>query len=131
MGALPETGKWVRLEFEAFEGRSPAGRQSSTALLSPSWVGYRSQWDKVGIVGNNDPASDPRRSLVAWLSANEGKPKAGMPKDVEGMFKKPAKDRTPAEQQRLREHFLTSVCAETRPAIRTSSHGNRRDPKAA
>jgi hypothetical protein len=113
MGALPEAGKWVRLEFEASQvGLQPGDKLDGIAFTQH---GGTVTWDKIGSIGSNDPAFDPQRSLVAWIHANEGKPKAGMPKDVEGMFKKPAKDRTPAEQQRLREHFLTSVCAETRP----------------
>ena len=55
------------------------------------------------------------RSLSAWLVVNEGKPAPGVLQDVGDILKKPAKDRTPAEQQRLREHFLSSVCADTRP----------------
>ena len=73
--------------------------------------------DKTGVTGREDPVADPRRSLAAWLAANQGKPAKELPADIRDLLKKPAKDRTPDQEKKLREHYLVAVCRETQPKL--------------
>src|SRR5690606_7040060 len=65
IGALPEPGKWVRLEIEAAHvGLGPGAALNGWAFTQFDGTVY---WDKAGIVSQADaqPAYD---SLAAWLS---------------------------------------------------------------
>lgn len=115
IGPLPESGKWVRLEADASKlGLAPGDKITGLALTQ--FAGTVT-WDKIGVIGREDPAADSRRSLAAWLAANEGKPAKELPAEIRDLFKKPAKDRTPEQQKKLREHYLSAVCLETQPKL--------------
>ena len=112
MGALPEAGKWVRVEVEAAKLGLQAG-DKITGIACTQFDGTVT-WDKIGVTGRSDPAVDPRRSLTAWLSAAPAK---DLPANVQEIFKKPAAERTPDQQKVLRDHFLAYICAETKPKL--------------
>jgi hypothetical protein len=115
MGALPEPGKWVRLEVEAAKIGLQAGDKIS-GVACTQFDGTVT-WDKAGVTGRSDPAADPRRSLVAWLGANNGQPPKDLPPPIRDALKKPAAERTPDQQKVLRDHFLAYICAETKPTF--------------
>ena len=114
-GPLPESGQWVRLEAEAARlGLAPGDRITGIALTQ---FGGTVTWDKIGVTGREDPVADPRRSLAAWLAANQGKPAKELPAEIRDLLKKPAKDRTPDQEKKLREHYLGAICRETQPKL--------------
>jgi hypothetical protein len=115
MGALPEAGKWVRLEVEAAKIGLQAGDKIG-GVACTQFDGTMT-WDKVGVVGRSDPAADPRRSFLAWLGANSIQAAKDLPPPVRELLKKPAAERTPDQQKVLRDHFLAYICAETKPVF--------------
>lgn len=112
-GPLPEAGKWVRL---AVPGAS-IGLAAGTKIAGFAFTvhGGTAYFDKMGAVGRVDPASDPQHSFAAWRKAQTGKDTPGAPGDLNGWLKEgPEKPRSEEEARRLREFYLTEVCAATR-----------------
>lgn len=115
MGALPELGKWVRLEVEA----ERVGLKEGDKLngLAFTQFGGTVFWDKCGVQARMDPARDASYSLSRWLEQNAGKEIAGAPGELSAAMKKSAKNRSVEESKRLREYYLEHVCAATRPVL--------------
>src|SRR6185436_16531284 len=60
-GALPEAGKWVRLEVEATAlGLKPGTKVTGMAFTQVDGTCF---WDKAGVVTVKDPARDPSVSF--------------------------------------------------------------------
>ena len=115
-GPLPPAGKWVQLEFDAaVVGLKPGDKITGFAFTQYGGTVY---WDKIGVSGRIDPASDPRHSFAVWIRQFEGKPKKDLPNEVRGILGDTAADkRTPEQEAKLREHFLIRICADTRPVF--------------
>jgi hypothetical protein len=61
---------------------------------------------------------DPAKSLTAWLATREGKDTKGVPAEIAKLLKSvPAAKRTPGQQRQLRDHYLTTECAATKPTL--------------
>ncbi|MCC7376551.1 MAG: PSD1 domain-containing protein [Verrucomicrobiales bacterium] len=110
---LPEPGRWVRLEFDAAKvGLQPGDKITGFALTQ---FGGTVLWDRVGVAGVSDPATDPTRSLAAWLLQQASRETPDAPENLRDAIKKtPADQRTEAQNRQLRDHFLSKVCADTR-----------------
>jgi len=64
MGPLPEVGKWVRLELPVEKlGLNPGDSLTGFALTQFGGTVY---WDKVGVTGSINPATDAQQSFQAW-----------------------------------------------------------------
>ncbi|KAB2663205.1 MAG: DUF1553 domain-containing protein, partial [Verrucomicrobia bacterium] len=113
-GALPEAGKWVRLEFEAsVVGLKPGDKVAGIAFTQ---FGGRVGWDQAGATGRLDPANDPTQSLAAWTRRHEGKDPGELPGPIREIFRSTAAtNRTPAQVAALRAHYLARESAATRP----------------
>lgn len=112
-GALPKTGEWVRLEFDA----EALGLKNGDGLrgLAFTQFGGTVYWDKVGVVGLSDPAHDFHQSFSVWSQKHEDKEIEGLPENIRAILKNVTPDkRTPEQVSKLREYFLSQVCAETR-----------------
>ncbi len=115
MGPLPEAGKWVRLEVEAAKIGLQAGDRI-TGLACTQFDGTVT-WDQIGVTGRSDPAADPKRSLAAWLAANEGHPAKELPPHIQEILQKPAAERAAEPQKTLRDYFVATVCSNTKRAL--------------
>lgn len=113
-GALPEAGKWVRLEFDAdVVGLKSGTRITGFAMTQHGGTVY---WDNLGVVGRNDPAGDPGRSFIAWQQRNQGKELKELPGPLQKALREfTAEERSLSEQRQLRDYFLGRVCSDTRP----------------
>lgn len=113
IGPLPATGRWVRLEVAAETVGLRAGDR--VKAFACTQMDGRVTWDQLGATGRVDPAADPRHSFAAWRQRYEGKEPGELPEEVRRIFKntKPT-ERTAAQVQQLREHFLTRVHAGSR-----------------
>lgn len=110
-GKLPETGKWVRLEVAADKVGLGAGAQlKGFAFTVQDGTTY---FDKLGVAGRSDPASDPARSLIAWRKAAKGKDTPGLAGDLNGILKKGGEFNV-EQAERLRRHYLRVVCVDTK-----------------
>ena len=117
IGDLPQVGKWVKLEVEAARiGLKPGDQVTGFAFTQ---FGGTVFWDKSGITGISDPASDPRRSLLAWWKQQTGKDVAGAPSDIKAIAKAgPEKKHTPEQAKKLRDYYLQHVCLDTTPKLK-------------
>jgi mono/diheme cytochrome c family protein len=115
-GPLPEKGKWTRLEIDAEKVGLKAGDSiAGFALTQFAGLVY---WDKIGVAGKFDPASDPSRSFLAWWKSNVGKDVKDLPKELAKVLKAgPDKKPAAADEKKLRDFYLLTVCADTKPAL--------------
>ena len=109
VGKLPETGKWVRLEVPGEKiGLKPGMQVSGFAFTVHGGTAY---FDKFGVIGREDPASDPKASFLAWRKSQTGKPAKGIPAPLSQWLKEgPEKERTVNELARLKDYYLEKVC---------------------
>ena len=113
---LPRAGEWVRLEFPPEKvGLKPG---DTITGLSFAQSGGTVIWDKAGLKGRVDPANDPLHSLAVWQRQYEGKEPGELPQDLRAIFKNTSTtNRSPADVAKLREHYLSKICLETRPTL--------------
>ena len=77
-GGLPEAGKWVKLEFNAADvGLAPGAKVKGFAFTVHGGTAY---FDKMGVIGQNDPSKDPGQSFSAWLGSLPKKERDALPK---------------------------------------------------
>jgi len=114
MGPMPEAGRWVRLEIPV----GKIGLQAGDLLtgFAVTQFGGTVLWDKIGVTGTSDPASDPQQSFQAWWKQVEGKDVPGLPGELNAVAKA-GPDSSPDEKMRdrLLAWYLHTVCSETRP----------------
>ena len=116
MGPLPEGGRWARLEFPAERVGLKAGEQITGLALTQ--FGGTVYWDRVGVAGRSDPASDPARSFLAWRKSRAGKDTPGVPAEFNKLLKDGVEKELKGEQlNKLRAYYLQSVCGETKPQL--------------
>jgi hypothetical protein len=111
VGALPEPGKWVRLEVKAADiGLKPRARITGVSFTQFDGTAY---WDKAGLVSVNDPAEDPAISLLVWQKAERALGDTSTaPQEIKELLKKEPEKLEAAERRKLQEYFLVSVYAE-------------------
>jgi hypothetical protein len=113
-GMLPPLGKWTKLEVDADKmGLTKGAKIVGYAFTVHGGTAY---FDKMGVEGRVDPASDPTLSFTAWRNAQKGKDTPGAPGDVKTWLKEgPEKPRQPEELKKMRDYYLQQVCATTKP----------------
>lgn len=144
LGGLPETGRWVHLEFPV----ESVGLNSGDAItgFALTQFGGTVYWDRLGVAGTSDPATDPARSFLAWWRAAKQSPPAGLPGDLKPILDRgppaaestsePSASESPNEASaestaanatttatstrdeevlRLRRFYLQNVCVDTKP----------------
>ena len=119
IGSIPETGKWIRLEVPAEKVGLHAG--DLITGFATTQFGGTVYWDKVGVSGVSDPASDPLRSFKAWWNNATGKDTPGLPGDLAAIAKSgPTAETKKEDRDRLRVHYLQSLCVDTKPHFEES-----------
>jgi hypothetical protein len=111
MGALPELGKWVRLEVDAAKlGLTPGTKITGMAFTQFDGTAY---WDKAGLISVDDPAENPEVSLLAWEKTMRAMgDNASAPKNIKELLKKKADDLQDEDRQEIRSHYLETVFAD-------------------
>lgn len=129
MGALPETGAWVQLSvpFEKL-GLNVDDKVMGFALTQFGGTVY---WDKAGASGVINKVTDPKYSFAAWKSLQLETPPDKLNAEIRDSVQKykasleASKDSSKESssgadseaESRLLKHYLTHVCAETKPAF--------------
>ena len=114
-GELPPEGNWARLEVDAEKiGLKPGDQITGIAFTLFGGTAY---FDQLSLAWRVDAANDPNHSFKAWLTPREGKDTQGLSVELNKILKKAAPKRTPAEQAELLDHYLSQVCALTRPTL--------------
>ncbi|HWB07506.1 MAG TPA: PSD1 and planctomycete cytochrome C domain-containing protein [Verrucomicrobiales bacterium] len=116
-GVLPPAGQWTQLEVEAAKvGLTTGMKVKGYAFTVHGGTAY---FDKLGISGDTNPATDPALSFAAWRAAQKGKDVKEIPRDLRGWLKEgPDKPRTPEEVKRLRDYYVQNVCVSTQPQFK-------------
>ncbi|MCK5941324.1 MAG: PSD1 domain-containing protein [Planctomycetes bacterium] len=109
-GELPATGRWVRLEV----GIEEVGLRVGDVVdgMAFTQVGGAVCWDAAGVRTFGPPDLRHLHSLTAWEQIARGA--GGTPKPVQAALAVPRGERTPAQQQRVRDHYLRHVHAPSR-----------------
>ncbi len=115
-GPLPETGKWVRLEIEAGKlGLNPGDQVTGFALTQHGGTVF---WDKVGVSGTVDPASDPKQSLLAWWKSQKGKDTAGAVGPLASWIREgPDAKRSDSEKAQVKAYYVSEIWEKVPPGV--------------
>ena len=111
-GALPEPGKWARLEVEASAIDVKAGDKITGVAFTLH--GGTAWFDHMGVTARIAPATDPVQSFTAWAKLSEGKDTPGVPAEINKLLKDGARKRKPEGEKQLRDYYLTNVCTATK-----------------
>jgi mono/diheme cytochrome c family protein len=115
IGALPEAGKWVRLEVPAAKvGIAPGTVLSGWAFTQFDGNVY---WDKAGLVTRTPQGDQPFDTLGAWLTVQKAAGGAGLPKNVQDAVKLDPEKRDEKQKLELREYFIANAWTKTRPTF--------------
>ena len=81
MGAVPDAGKWTRLEVEAAKiGLKPGDLITGLAYTTFGGTVY---WDKAGVTGRKDPVADPNAFATRlWEKKHDGQNTPELPADI-------------------------------------------------
>jgi len=118
MGALPETGKWVRLEIDA----ASVGLKRGAKVTGVSFTQFNgtAYWDNAGILSPNDPAQNPFLSLAAWKKTErELGDKSDSPQEIKDLLRKEEAKLEEADQKQLRDYFLASVYEDSEARLKS------------
>ena len=116
VGALPEAGKWVKLEVDAARlGLKPGMKVSGYAFTQ---FGGTVTWDRLAMSSRVDPAKDPQWSWKVWVERNQGRRVEGLPNDLLTLVrgKKPA-EWPETEVKRLKEWWFENECQAAREIV--------------
>ncbi|MGV3659900.1 MAG: PSD1 and planctomycete cytochrome C domain-containing protein [Prosthecobacter sp.] len=105
MGALPEAGKWVKLEVPAERlGLKPGSKVNGYAFTQ---FGGTVSWDRLAMSSRVDPAKDPQWSWKVWVEKNQGRRVAELPYDLQTLVRGKKEPEWPAKDvARLKEWWL-------------------------
>ncbi len=105
LGAMPEPGKWGRLEFAAEKvGLKPGMKVTGYAFTQFDGTVY---WDHLSMSSRVDPAKDPQWSWSKWIERNQGKRVEGLPNDLLVMVRgKKSSEWPPADLKRVQDWWF-------------------------
>lgn len=105
-GSLPEKGKWVRLEVPGAKMGLKAGMQVVGFAFTVH--GGTACFDRFGVLGREDPSTDPKASFLAWRKARQVN---GVPEPLKTWLQEGVeKARKPSELALLKDYYLARVC---------------------
>jgi mono/diheme cytochrome c family protein len=112
VAALPEAGRWVRLEVEAEAvGLHPGDEVHGLAFTQHGGSVY---WDKAGIVSKAPQGGEGFRSQRAWEEFQLELKELKLPEDVRKALQEESSKRSRDQQRRLHDYFVEFVRADTR-----------------
>lgn len=116
LGALPETGKWVRLEVPAEKLGLKAGTKVGGYAFTQ--FGGTVYWDQLGVVDLRDPVNDPTWSWALWKKQNQGKRNNDLPEGLRQLVRgKKPEDWNEAERKQVKDFWLKTFYAGLREPL--------------
>lgn len=108
MGALPQKGRWTRLEIPAERmGLRPGMKVNGYAFTQYDGTVY---WDKLGVKSRVEPAKDPAWSFDVWVAQSQGKRIEILPDDLRTVVRGKKRDQwSEVEMKRIREFWLENI----------------------
>lgn len=114
MGALPETGTWVRLEVPAKDVGFKKGSKITGWAFTQ--FGGRVHWDKSG-KAEGESGTLLYDSFALWLQDQSKQAGKTLPKNLQALVKKPAEQLSQAETKLLQQHFFKTAYQPTREKL--------------
>jgi hypothetical protein len=112
MGALPEKGKWVRLEVPAATVGLGAGSKINGWAFTQ--FGGTVYWDKAGIVTIAPLTPEGQESLATWETYHKVSKQAGVPGQIQKILDIEKGKRNQAQLNQLTRYFLINVNPKSR-----------------
>jgi len=110
-GALPEKGKWVRLEVPVAEVGLKAGSMiNGWAFTQFDGTVY---WDKAGIVSKAEQTR-AYDSLLVWEQDQKAAKAASLPAEIKTVVMLDPAKRSDAQQKQVLDYFVEHVCSASR-----------------
>ncbi|NQV24617.1 MAG: DUF1553 domain-containing protein [Rhodopirellula sp.] len=110
-GALPEKGKWIRLEVPVAE----VGLKAGSMINGWAFTQFDGTvfWDKAGIVSKADqtPVYD---SLLVWERDQKAAQAAALPTGIKSVVMLAADKRDAVQQRQVQDYFVEHVCSTSR-----------------
>ena len=114
MGALPELGKWVRIEVPAAKvGLLPGTTINGWAFTQSDGTVY---WDKAGVAQIDNPSNNSALYIAAWEKSVD---KKSLPQPVQDALKPAVDKRNDAQKRAIEEHYLQFVFEKTKGQFAT------------
>lgn len=116
IGALPETGRWVKLEVPA----AKLGLKKGTKITGYAFTQFGGTvgWDRLGISSETNPVTDPMWSWKVWTEQNQGRRNNALPEGLRQLVRgKRADQWSEAEQKRIKDFWLTNFYAGAQDAL--------------
>jgi mono/diheme cytochrome c family protein len=107
MGALPATGKWVRLEVEVSKLGLAAGAKIDGLAFTE--FGGTVYWDKAGILTATPQEDLAGVSMLAWEAQEKAKTPSMLPRDILETIKLRPKQRTAAQTKAMTEYYIANI----------------------
>jgi hypothetical protein len=107
MGALPETGKWIRLEVPAATVGLGAGSKINGWAFTQ--FGGTVYWDKAGTVTIAPLTAEQQESLATWEQYHKVSKQAGVPGEIQKILDIEKGNRNEAQRKQLTRYFLVNV----------------------
>ena len=105
VGALPEPGKWARLEVPVEKLNLKPGMKVTGYAFTQ--FGGTVRWDRLAVSSRVDPAKDPQWSWKVWTERSQGKRVEGLPNDLQTLVRgKKAVEWPEADMRRLKEWWF-------------------------
>lgn len=105
-GFLPEKGRWVKLEVSGPKMGLKAGMQVGGFAFTVH--GGTAYFDRFGVLGREDPTTDPKASFLAWRKAKQVN---GVPAPLSQWLREGVeKVRKPSELAQLQDYYLARIC---------------------
>jgi hypothetical protein len=116
VAALPELGKWVKLEVAADRlGLKPGMKVNGFAFTQFDGT---VTWDQLAMSSRVDPAKDPQWSWKIWVQKNQGRRVEGLPNDLQTLVRgKKAEQWPAADIKRLKEWWFENECQSARELV--------------
>jgi hypothetical protein len=112
LGALPETGKWVRLEVPVEKlDLKPGAKVDGLAFTQ---FGGTVHWDKAGLVTATPQEDFSSTSLLAWEKQEKAREGSKLPRNIMDIIKLSPRNRSPEQRKELREYYVAYVYGPTR-----------------
>lgn len=112
LGPIPAPGEWTKLVLTAEQLGMKAGQK--IASLSLQEYGGIVYWDAPVVVGESDPATDPRASFATWWKRLGKRVPNELPGDLQKIVAGGPKGKQPAaDVAKLRAYYLAHVARPT------------------
>jgi hypothetical protein len=121
LGEVPSPGPWTKIEIPAAAFDLQPG--DAVKAITLAQFGGIAWWDDLRLIGEVEPAKDPRSSFLAWWKSRAGQDTPGVPGDLAQVLKAGPEQSPPPEiREKLRHYFLAHIARPVSDAVDECRH---------